>query len=82
MRTFFAVMLLSLSACGDLAVKWRGRVWKGGHNEITRDVVVNGLPKTEFMPTSHPNFENYSCIRNDHLKELTDLALRYCHAPR
>ena len=71
---------LALSSCG-YEQKIRARIWTGGVHEITRDVVIDGLPKTEFLPTDAASFKDFRCLHKDDAEEIVRLALRYCAAP-
>lgn len=81
-KPVFAICLaVMVSGCGNLEEQVRARIWTGGNGEIVRDVVVDGLPKTEFLPTNSPTFLDFRCMHRDDAEELVRLAVRYCQNP-
>ena len=50
-------------------------MWRGGDNEITRIVVVEGEEHIEFIPTDSPLFRDFRCFSSSDTEILIREAL-------
>jgi hypothetical protein len=72
------LILLFLVAC-DPATQIRAKMWVGGNNEITRNVVTeDGHQAEEFLLTSDPKFGNFRCFTKKDTDTLIREALKRC----
>ena len=53
----------------------RAMIWKGGNNEITRDLSDG---KEEFLPTNDPKFLDFRCLEKSDAEKLVREALKHC----
>lgn len=80
-------VLLLVSLVGNLVLgcatvraiaKLDVKIWNGGVGEITRDVIVDGQPKIEFLPCDHPQFLQYKCLSTEDADKIINAALKTC----
>jgi hypothetical protein len=77
-KLLMVVMALVIIVACTQEEKIRAMIWQGGQSEITRDVIIDGVTKEEFLRTSDPKFKDFRCVTKRDMETLVRAAMRSC----